>query len=108
MINNAIKYGKKTVVFLSLFILFWFLNSGFLTYSWWLVTQAGLFTVVTFVIVKHQKIKLFFWFVIIGSLYILSSIFEIFKLMEMSVIAASTGFGILIVLIVFYSLKRSN
>jgi len=108
MINNTIKYSKKTVAFLSLFILFWFLNSGFLTYSWWLVAQAGLFTVITFVIVKHQKIKLFFWFVIIGLLYILSSIFEIFKLIEMSVIAASTGFGILAVLIIFFSLKRGD
>lgn len=106
MINKLIKHIKIPALFLVVFALYWFVNSGFLTDPLWLVMQAGLFTVVTFIIFKYRKIKLIYWFLVIGIFYVLSSVFEIFELGEMSVIAASTGFGILIISILVNSLRQ--
>lgn len=106
MIKKIIKKGRILVLFLSLFAFYWFLNSGFLANPFWLPLQAVLFTCTTFLAFKYKQIKLAFWFSLVGSLYILSSVLEIFKYQQFSVMAASTGFGILVILIVSNLLKQ--
>lgn len=106
MIKKILKYIKSIALLLFVFAFFWFLNSGFLTNPFWLVVQSGLFTVLIFIIYKYPKIKLFFWFLTVGIFYILSSILEIFQLHDMAVMSASTGFGTLVVIILFQILKK--
>ena len=106
MTKKLTVYVKNLSVSILLFALFWFVNSGFLTETLWLLVQAGLFTVVTLLIFKYQKIKLAHWFLVIVFLYVSSAVFEIFELPQISIMAASSGFGILTIVILFQVLKN--
>jgi hypothetical protein len=105
MIRKIIRYIQAPVIFLLLFAFYWFLNSGFLTDPLWLPIQASLFTVITLFIFRYQKIKLVFWFLAIGLLYISTAVFEILQLRQASIMAASTGFGVLVIVILFQVFK---
>ncbi len=104
MIELLIKISK----FVILFLFYWFLNNGFLVEPLWLPIQAAFFTAITAVIFKYTKVKLVFWFYLIGFCYITSMVLEILKVFVLPNIAASTGFGILVILIISRLLKRSD
>ena len=102
MIRILIKVFKV----ISLFMLFWFLNNGFLMTPSWQPIQAIFFTAVTVIIFKYTKIKLKYWFCLIGLLYIISAVLEVLKVHIFSDVMASTGFGILIIVVLVGSLRR--
>ncbi len=94
------------MIFATIFTFYWFLNSGFLADPLWLPIQAAMFTVITLFISRYKKTKLSFWFLTTGLFYVGSFIFEVVKLREMSVVSASTGFGILVIVILFRVFER--
>lgn len=106
MIKKLIPYVKNLAIQILLFAFYWFVNSGFLTNPLWLPLQAALFTVITLLMFRYRRIKLSYWFVAIVLLYALSATFEIFKLSQLSIMAASSGFGILTIVILFEVLKN--
>lgn len=106
MIKTIVKYIRFLIVFLFLFATYWFLNSGFLANPLWLPVQAGFFAMISFFIFKYRRLKLILWFIVVGFFYIASSLFEIFQFPDLSVIAASTGFGVLVILIVSQVFKK--
>ncbi len=102
---------KKTILVLKvggLFMTFWLLNNGFLIEPIWQPIQAAFFTLITVVIFKYIKVKLIYWFYLVGVFYVASAIFDFFKILIIPDIMASTGFGILVIVIVVRFLKRSS
>ena len=96
-----IKQILKFLSFLtSLFLLFWFLNNGFLVEPVWQPIQAAFFAGICCIFFKYRKIKLSYWFIFIGFLYLVSAVLEIFKVLIYPEIAASSGFGVLVILII--------
>lgn len=85
---------------LLLFLFFWFLNSGFSYEQIWLIVQASFFAIISLFIFKYKNIKLMYWFLLIGLFYLTSMVLEIFKIGTLPEILASTGFGILTILII--------
>ncbi len=89
---------------LALFGFFWFANSGFNSDSWQTLAVALVLTAVACVVVIN-KISNILWFWLIIILFIFSTLFEIFKLMEFADIFASISFGILLIFLTWNSIK---
>jgi hypothetical protein len=104
MIKKIIKFSK----IIWLFVIFWFLNSGFSIKPIWQPIQAGFFAGVVIIMFKYTRIKLIHWVCLVGLCYVLSAILEIFNVQIFPDITANTGFGILVILVIHHFLKRSN
>lgn len=108
MIKKIFNKIKFILGYLMVFIFFWYLNSGFLAGEIWLPLQALFFTIICYFILKVRKLRLIHWFVFIASLYFSSAILEIFKVQVFPEIIASSGFGVLVILIAPRILVRSD
>lgn len=100
MIKIILNKIKVFVFFIFLFLFYWFLNSGFLIDPSWLIIQAIFFTIMSRLIFINQKISLSHWFLFIALLYFVSAILEIFNIAVFPEIASSSGFGVLVILVV--------
>ncbi len=95
------RFFRLVPVFLGFFILFFFLNTGFYEEPLWLVLQAAFFALVA-VLMFLGKIRktwlIYFSFVLFVGM-VISILFEGVFVAE---ILGSTGFGLIIILLVSY------
>src|SRR5438552_3952026 len=103
-----IKKVITSLKFVGLFLIFWGLNNGFLIEPLWQPVQAIFFACVTLAMFKYSKVKLIYWIYLVGLFYLLAMVMEISKVLILPNILASTGFGILVILVMLRSLKRSS
>ncbi len=94
--------------FTILFLVFWFLNNGFLIEPKWVPIQAAFFALISMIMIKYKKIELKYWFYLVGLSYVASGVLEIFKIQTFPEVMASTGFGVLEILIISRVLVRSD
>lgn len=100
MKRGILKFIKFVVLTLVLFGFFWFANSGFDSDSWRSLVVAVTLTIVVCLMIL-VKISNIFWFWLILTLFVLSTLFEILKIFGVADIFASTGFGILLIFVIF-------
>ena len=92
---------KSALVFIVSFIVFFFLNTGFYEKPLWLVIQAVFFAlVVVFIFLeKIKKIWLIYFFLALFVGMVISILFENVFVAE---VLGSTGFGLVIILLISY------
>ena len=96
-----LQFVKPLLVFVGSFIAFFFLNTGFYERPLWLVLQAAFFALVAVLMFlgKIKKIWLIYFFLVLFVGMAISILFENVFVAE---VLGSTGFGLVIILLISY------
>ena len=101
MKSQFIKLKKPALVFVASFLVFFFLNTGFYEEPLWLVFQAVFFAlVVVFMFLKKVRR---IWLIYSALVFFIGMVVSIlFESVFVAEILGSTGFGLVIILLISY------